>query len=120
MNYAFYSTKLRFINVSIAPYGHSMGLLVHMHYECARNTEYKLQIAQVDFQINKKTNVSLKHDYALVHALLLYCTIMWGAAYHACMQKLEFFAKSRERRHCWCSFQRFSEPILLIIFDFAN
>ena len=52
----------------------------------ARTTDNELQITLVEFQIN----VFLKHDYTLVHLLLLYGTIIRGATYPVCTQKLKF------------------------------
>ena len=35
-------------------------------------------------------------------------------------ENIKILIKSRDKRHCWCSFQLFNEPILLTILDSAT
>ena len=80
---------------------HSMGLSVRMHYMSSRNTENKLQLTSVKFQINKNKRFPKARLCFSVTGNSTSATIVWynimRATYPACMQKLKFLLNQRIR-----------------------
>ena len=89
-------------------------LLLHnsMQYTVsAWNTDYKPleKVARSDWIPNKLKQM-FPQSFS-IFATLVWCTNM-GRDVFCLYAKIKNLAKSRDKRHCWCSLPRFSKPIL--------